>query len=454
MNEVDAAFDAASATLWLGNGGSTSGSYAGLRFTNVSIPQGASITSAHLEVYSSQAQWIPINLQLAAEASDSSAAFSDASPPSQRMLTTMKVTYNTNVQWNADTWYALSEMRDVIQEVVDRPGWQSGNSLSLIVRGMSTGFWWRKFTLSYDGNPLFAPRLVVTYIVDTVPTPIPSATPTPTPINSPPSGDIVLTNLTHASRTTTYYAGDTFAYSVANASDDQPLPTDAFTWEIVFHHQQHTHPFLPSLPGISGQFTIPNTGETDPVVWYRVYLRIRDAGGLVTTVYRDLFPVTTAITLTTNLSGGQVGLDGATYPAPYTVARVVGMSVGIDVLSPQLIGGSYYTFHSWAHGGGKSHTITVPAAPTTYTAYLVAGMPTNSPTPLTATPAATQTLPALPPVFVNQATETSYPAQTLTPTASATVTETPTATDTPFLAPTATATSTSPPSPPPFVPPP
>ena len=52
--------DTTSATVWLGNAASTTSSYTGLRFTNVTVPPGATITAAHLEVYSSQDQWISI----------------------------------------------------------------------------------------------------------------------------------------------------------------------------------------------------------------------------------------------------------------------------------------------------------------------------------------------------------------------------------------------------------
>ena len=277
------------------------------------------------------------------------------------------------------------------------------------------------------------------------------------PGNNPPSGQIVLTNLTDASRVNMYYAGDTFAYSVANASDDQPLPADAFSWEVVFHHREHTHPFLPYLPNASGQFSIPNTGETDPVVWYRVYLHIRDVGGLMTTVHRDILPITTNITLMTNQAGGDIVVEGATFDGPHTVTRVVGLRIGIGVPSPQSLGGVNYSFNSWSQGGGQWQTITVPAAPMTFTAYLVPGTPTNSPTPLTPTPTATNTQPAPPPAHTHQPTATFTPTPSFTPsptqTWSPTPSYTPSATLTLYLAPTATATPTPLPPPPPVSPP-
>ena len=40
------------------------------------------------------------------------------------------------------------------------------------------------------------------------------------------------------------------------------LPAAAFTWEVVFHHDTHTHPFMQPTSGItSGSFVIPTTGR-------------------------------------------------------------------------------------------------------------------------------------------------------------------------------------------------
>ncbi|MBI5670896.1 MAG: PKD domain-containing protein, partial [Chloroflexi bacterium] len=163
VNEDGTSFNNSNSTIWIGNAASATASYAGLRFTNVTIPAGATINSAFLQVYSTQSQWITINLRLAADASDNSAAFSANSRPSQRPLTNQRVAHASNVLWNANTWYNLDDMSPVIQEVVSRPGWQSGNSLSVIIQGTSAGSWARKFFRSFNGGATTAPRLIVTF---------------------------------------------------------------------------------------------------------------------------------------------------------------------------------------------------------------------------------------------------------------------------------------------------
>jgi hypothetical protein len=163
VNEVNGVLAASSAPMWIGNGGSTSSSFAGLRFTNVTIPRGATIQSAYLQVYSTQSQWMNIGVQIAAEAADNSGAFSSSSRPSQRRLTSV-VNYNANVQWAANTWYSLSDMTNVIRQITTRSGWTSGNSLSIILKGTSPGSWGRHFVQSLEGNGAYAVRLVIRYI--------------------------------------------------------------------------------------------------------------------------------------------------------------------------------------------------------------------------------------------------------------------------------------------------
>jgi hypothetical protein len=161
VNEVNATLDASAETVWLGNESSATTSFTGLRFTNVSIPQGAAILSAHLEVYSTQTQWVVVSYAIGAENVGNSNAFSAVSRPSQRLLTAQQVDHSSNVQWTANTWYTIDELASIVQAVVDRPDWQAGNSLSIILKGTG-GAWARKNVQSSDSTGGNAPRLVIT----------------------------------------------------------------------------------------------------------------------------------------------------------------------------------------------------------------------------------------------------------------------------------------------------
>jgi len=111
-------------------------------------------------------------------------------------------------------------------------------------------------------------------------------------------------------------------------------------------------------------------GETDPIVWYRVYLYVTDARGQTTTLYRDVRPITATLTLKTNPPSGNVILEGGTYSAPLVVTRVVNINLGIGVPSPQTIGGIGHVFSSWSNGGSRMQIIAVPPTLAVYTATL------------------------------------------------------------------------------------
>ena len=169
---------------------------------------------------------------------------------------------------------------------------------------------------------------------------------------------------------TMYNAGDTYSFSgTGTDAEDGNLDSAAFTWEIVFHHDAHTHPFIEAFGGAtSGDFTIPTVGETSANVWYRVHLTVIDSTGLTDSTFRDIFPNTSEIALVSEPSGLELLLDGQPTASGTTVESVVGVERMLGTPSPQQIGNTVYEFQSWSHGTNQSHTIATPATDTTFTA--------------------------------------------------------------------------------------
>lgn len=167
-----------------------------------------------------------------------------------------------------------------------------------------------------------------------------------------------------------YTAGTSLSYSGQGTDpQDGTLPASAFTWQIDFHHDTHSHPFLPARSGVtSGTVPIPNTGEQSANVWYRIYLTVKDSAGLTTTVTRDVFPRKATVSLDTNPRGLNVTYNGQPFPSLFSVQAVVGMIAQIGVPSPQILNGVTYEFVSWSDNGTREHNITVPGSNTTYTA--------------------------------------------------------------------------------------
>ena len=168
-------------------------------------------------------------------------------------------------------------------------------------------------------------------------------------------------NLLAPAEGATYRAGDdiTFSGTVTDASGT-PLPLAALAWRVVFHHHEHTHPFLENIPAVSGgTFTLPKLSDPSDDVWYRLHLTATNVFGLTSTVARDLRPLKSTVTLVTDPPGLVVLLDGAPVPTPNTFTGVVGVvrSVGVE---PQLLGGVPYEFAGWSDGGAVEHDFDTP----------------------------------------------------------------------------------------------
>jgi hypothetical protein len=115
----------------------------GLRFNNVDVPQGASITSAYVQFTCDETDVPGDNRPgtkfLRGEAVDNAATFSNVVGDIASRPTT-----SAEASWDWPLWLnkheagpdqQTSDISAVIQEIVDRPGWSAGNSLALIISG-------------------------------------------------------------------------------------------------------------------------------------------------------------------------------------------------------------------------------------------------------------------------------------------------------------------------------
>ena len=108
------------------------------RFQNVTIPQGSVINSAVLQIYAHEDEPDPALINVYAEDIDDSPLFSETEALADRTMTEAKVDWDINEAWTMWEAYSSPDLAPVIQEVIDRPGWQSGNSLTLFMIGEDT----------------------------------------------------------------------------------------------------------------------------------------------------------------------------------------------------------------------------------------------------------------------------------------------------------------------------
>jgi hypothetical protein len=130
----------------------------GLRFRSVAVPQGATIVAAWVQLEVDETGTGSTALILRGEAQNDAAVFATATGNvSSRTRTT------ASVSWSPAGWSPVGvagaaqrtpSLVPVIQEIVNRPGWVSGNALALIVTG--TG---KRVAVAFDGKPAGAPLL-------------------------------------------------------------------------------------------------------------------------------------------------------------------------------------------------------------------------------------------------------------------------------------------------------
>ncbi len=169
---------------------------------------------------------------------------------------------------------------------------------------------------------------------------------------------------------TLYRAGATISIKgTATDKEDGLLPGKAFSWTIVFHHDDHTHPFLGPIDDVkSRSVVIPNRGETSTNVFYRIHLTVTDSAGAQATTFVDVRPRVVTLTVASQPTGLQLTIDGQPVTAPASFGSVVGMRRSIGALSPQASGGTTLLFKSWSDGGAQTHEKATPGSNKTYTA--------------------------------------------------------------------------------------
>ena len=128
-----------STDLELVNDGAAGNQIVGLRFTNVAVPPGALIAGADVQFTADEAQSGATSLTLRAQAVDSAPPFAaTANNLGSRVLTAAAASWAPAAWTTVGDRTALQRTPDLsgsIQEVVNRPGWTSGNALAILING-------------------------------------------------------------------------------------------------------------------------------------------------------------------------------------------------------------------------------------------------------------------------------------------------------------------------------
>lgn len=175
------AIDNANAIYAVGYGAATAQKDGGgMRFQNVTIPNPASITTAKLTFHARASNALNnVNSVIIGEDTDDAATFSTLANYKGRRgtivggaddthITTASVNWNAIGAWVINTNYDSPDISTVVQEIVNRAGWASGNDMVIFWddhAGNSTAVnaTYRRAE-SWDGDAANAPILDVTYV--------------------------------------------------------------------------------------------------------------------------------------------------------------------------------------------------------------------------------------------------------------------------------------------------
>jgi hypothetical protein len=134
----------------------------GMRFAKVAIPRGAQIKHAWVQFTVDEATTDKTSLSIAGQAADNAATFTTGSKNVSGRARTSAVAAWAPASWTstkaAGTAQRTPDLAPVIQQIVGRSGWISGNGLVLVVAGNG-----RRVAVAYDGDRSGAPVLHVEY---------------------------------------------------------------------------------------------------------------------------------------------------------------------------------------------------------------------------------------------------------------------------------------------------
>ena len=135
----------------------------GLRFRNVSIPQGATIERAFIQFAVDERDQSNCDLTIRGHDTNNAPVFN----PASNYNISNRVTTTASVRWQPSPWNTVGEagpnqrtpnIKTIIQEIVNRPGWRANNSMVILISG--TG---ERTAESFDGSPNQAAKLTVQY---------------------------------------------------------------------------------------------------------------------------------------------------------------------------------------------------------------------------------------------------------------------------------------------------
>lgn len=143
----------------------------GLRFRDVELPKGVTITNAYLQFHADESHSNSAELEISLHDAGNSIPFSDTNNVSSRIV------FSEKVNWQPSAWSSNQQgtaqrspnLKNMLQLLVNKNGWKPGNDLSFVIHGKGRSLTSRsakRVADSYEGGANKAPRLIVNYVIN------------------------------------------------------------------------------------------------------------------------------------------------------------------------------------------------------------------------------------------------------------------------------------------------
>jgi hypothetical protein len=134
----------------------------GLRFTGIEIPEDAIITKAYIQFQTDEVGSATTSLLIRGQDTDDAAAFANV-----KNNLSSRATTDASAVWMPEAWSTVgqaglgqrtSDLSDIVEEIISRSGWESGNDMAFIFTGSGT-----RTAEAFESGAATAPLLHIEY---------------------------------------------------------------------------------------------------------------------------------------------------------------------------------------------------------------------------------------------------------------------------------------------------
>ena len=191
----------------------TSDFTAGFHFIGIKLEKAQIISGTYLSFTVDGPYSNSLELEIIAEAIDNAVPFSETHQPSDVNYTQNRATWIVDQNWTLGNTVNTPNLAPVINEIISRPGWQSGNSINIIVRNKSGSGHRRIFAYERDSERAAGLSFIFAH-------PFPTPSPSPTVL---PSSSILPSTSPSPNYTILELKSLIKNYQVANDSEYKPI---------------------------------------------------------------------------------------------------------------------------------------------------------------------------------------------------------------------------------------